>query len=224
MNWGRYHLPASTETPTLWFLFHRGFSPCVCWRRCVALKTHMMKPYSQHGLSADKRIYNYRHSRARRVSENLFGIMANRWRVFHTILMLPPETIEILVMAALILHNYLRRDSLSAPNAYCPTGLIDREDRTRQDHRWKLETRYATNRIFLATPGTIEGPQCIKWCQKYQKYFQRLLLPWRCCRLAVGANLDGLALWEWSVSISVGQYKKVLCTTCGSQITWMFFF
>ena len=120
-----------------------------------ALKTHMMKPYSQHGLSADKRIYNYRHSRARRVSENLFGIMANRWRVFHTILMLPPETIEILVMAALILHNYLRRDSLSAPNAYCPTGLIDREDRRGKiiDGNWRQDMQPTESFLPLLVPS-----------------------------------------------------------------------
>lgn len=64
-----------------------------------ALKRYMMKLYPQHGLSEDKRIYNNRHSRARRDLENLFGIVANRWRVFHTVLMLPPETIEILVLA-----------------------------------------------------------------------------------------------------------------------------
>ena len=39
-----------------------------------ALKKFMMKPYPQQNLTADKRVYNYRHSRARRISDNLFGI------------------------------------------------------------------------------------------------------------------------------------------------------
>ena len=43
-----------------------------------ALKKFMMKPYPQQNLTADKRVYNYRHSRAKRISENLFGILANR--------------------------------------------------------------------------------------------------------------------------------------------------
>lgn len=72
-----------------------------------ALKPRMMKPYSQNGLTADRRVYNYRHSRARRLSENLFGIMANRWRVFLTVLMLSPQSVENVVLTALILHNYL---------------------------------------------------------------------------------------------------------------------
>ena len=42
------------------------------------LKSYMMKPYPQKDLTAEKRIYNYRHSRARRIFENLFGILANK--------------------------------------------------------------------------------------------------------------------------------------------------
>ena len=40
------------------------------------LKTYRMKPYAQRGLTTERRVYNYRHSRARRISENLFGIIA----------------------------------------------------------------------------------------------------------------------------------------------------
>ena len=91
-----------------------------------ALKTYTMKPYPQQGLSVEKRIYNYRHSRARRMSENLVGILANRWRFLRTTLLLPPETVETLVRTAIVLHNYLR--AISSRNVYCPVGLNDRED------------------------------------------------------------------------------------------------
>ena len=43
-----------------------------------ALTPYLMKPFPQQGLTTQKRVYNYRHSRARRISENLFGILANR--------------------------------------------------------------------------------------------------------------------------------------------------
>ena len=45
-----------------------------------ALKTYPMKTYPQSGLTDGRNIYNYRHSRARRLSENLFGIIYNKLR------------------------------------------------------------------------------------------------------------------------------------------------
>ena len=38
-----------------------------------AIKKFMMKPYPQQNLTADMRVYNYRLSRARRISENLLA-------------------------------------------------------------------------------------------------------------------------------------------------------
>ena len=61
-----------------------------------ALKPYLMKPYAQQGLDAEKRGYNNRHSRARRISENLFGILARRWRSMRNVLLLHPDVIEVL--------------------------------------------------------------------------------------------------------------------------------
>ena len=83
-----------------------------------------MKPYSQSVLDDERRIYKYRHSHARRMSENLFGILANRWRLFHSVILLPPETIETLASATLGLQNFLRQSA--SKGVYCPVGLVDK--------------------------------------------------------------------------------------------------
>lgn len=55
------------------------------------LKEYIQKPFSQCGLTNEKRIYN---CRARRVVENAFGILANRFRVLMTSINLAPEKVE----------------------------------------------------------------------------------------------------------------------------------
>ena len=65
----------------------------------------MMKPYPQRKLTTDKNIYNYRHRHTRIISKKLFGILANRWRIYFTIVDLKPKTIKDVVLTTLILHN-----------------------------------------------------------------------------------------------------------------------
>ena len=77
------------------------------------LSHYMMKPYPQKNLCSDKSIFNYRLSRARRISENAFGILANRWRVFCKPFLLKPEKVKLITYSCLILHNFLRSESTS---------------------------------------------------------------------------------------------------------------
>lgn len=72
------------------------------------LKEYMMKPFSKRSLTEAERICNYRFSRARRVVENAFGILAAVFRVLHTPILLQPEKAEKVVLAVCVLHNFLR--------------------------------------------------------------------------------------------------------------------
>lgn len=68
-----------------------------------------LKPYLMtrinSGLSHDQRIYNYRHSRARRCVECAFGVLAAKWRVLKSAICTKVETVENIVMACAVLHN-----------------------------------------------------------------------------------------------------------------------
>lgn len=72
------------------------------------LRTDMIKPFRQSDLtSIEKKIFNYRLSRARRIVENVFGILASRFRIFHTAINLEIKNIDCVVKAACALHNFL---------------------------------------------------------------------------------------------------------------------
>ena len=86
------------------------------------LRHYMMKPFPSRMLTHKKRIFNYRLSRARRTVENAFGIMANRFRVFHTSICLHPDNAEAVIIASCVLHNMLRTRKLTA------AGLGDSEN------------------------------------------------------------------------------------------------
>ncbi|XP_063875843.1 uncharacterized protein LOC135108618 [Scylla paramamosain] len=91
-----------------------------------ALRTDSLKPYSQKDLHSEKRVFNYRLSRARRVAENAFGIMASRFKIFHTCINLKLTSIDKVVMACVVLHNYLQK---ACPSDYSPEDCFHREDR-----------------------------------------------------------------------------------------------
>ena len=91
------------------------------------LSHFMMKSYPQKSICSEKRIFNYRLSRIRQITENAFSILANCWRVFHKPFLLKPEKVKSITYACLILHNFLRSESTSG-KIYIPPNLIDFED------------------------------------------------------------------------------------------------
>ena len=88
------------------------------------LKQHIMRPYPGRNLPESQAVYNYRLSRARRVVENSFGILASRWRIFRRPIIATPDHAIAYTKAAIALHNYLR---VTESSVYCPPGFVDTE-------------------------------------------------------------------------------------------------
>lgn len=88
------------------------------------LNSFTMRPYPGRNITSEKRIFNYRLSRARRVVENAFGIMAARRRIYYKPMNTSLATTEAIVQATVCLHNFMMtRDH------YCVANFADRTDR-----------------------------------------------------------------------------------------------
>ena len=95
------------------------------------LLPQLMRPFpSSQGQAAMRRIFNYRHCRARRVIENAFGILASRFRIFRKPIISSPETVDKVVQATVVLHNWLRTQDIhnNVHNKYVTRNMVDHED------------------------------------------------------------------------------------------------
>ena len=97
------------------------------------LVRNLMRPYSgrkgkganKKGLSARQIIFNYRLSRARHMVESAFGILASRNRIFKTTTCMEPKNYTKVIMAAVVLHNYLCKHLVSKAKARAEKEKLD---------------------------------------------------------------------------------------------------
>ncbi|KAG8225337.1 hypothetical protein J437_LFUL005351 [Ladona fulva] len=71
------------------------------------LKQYIMKPFPFKNQPAPDNIFNFRLSRARRVVENVFGLLACRFHILSYTILLQPEKVITVVSAIVCLHNFL---------------------------------------------------------------------------------------------------------------------
>lgn len=142
-----------------------------------SMRNDLLKPYRQEVLNKERRIFNYRLSRARRVVENTFGIMASRFRIFHTSINLQLDNIDTVVMACCALHNFLRRRS---SESYTPPQSMDREN----IEEGSIETGDRCNLDFMhdlqrGTRGQI-FQSAVTVRDKFKEYFNNEgVVPWQ---------------------------------------------
>lgn len=89
------------------------------------LRNNILKPYPFRNMTRSERIFNYRLSRGRRVVENAFGILANRFRVLQTTIYLPIETVQNITLACCALHNFLCKENAAFLNGKTNTRDIN---------------------------------------------------------------------------------------------------
>ncbi|XP_045494191.1 uncharacterized protein LOC123693234 [Colias croceus] len=97
---------------------------CFVADNAFAINENLLKPYPRRNLTHDQRIFNYRLSRARRIVENAFGILAERFRVLKRPIQINVHNVPKVVMASCTLHNYLRKKSSN----YITRNCVDTED------------------------------------------------------------------------------------------------
>ncbi|XP_069610675.1 uncharacterized protein [Ranitomeya imitator] len=101
--------------------------PYVCvGDEAFQLSPHLLKPYSSRDLTRTKKVFNYRLTRARRVVECAFGILTAKWRVLLTAISLHIRTVDEVVKACVVLHNYvLSKEPVSVDDEDLETTLWD---------------------------------------------------------------------------------------------------
>lgn len=149
-------------------------APCVILGdEAFTLSSYMMRPYPRASTREhNKLIYNYRHCRARRVSENAFGIMAQKFRIYRTPLAVHVDTVTKIVKATCALHNFMRSKTMAGVVA----GEEDDADVSLVESG-ALEDLEPTNRRAKTAAYEIRD--------KFSDYFNSTngSVPWQCQRV-----------------------------------------
>ncbi|GFR76097.1 protein ANTAGONIST OF LIKE HETEROCHROMATIN PROTEIN 1, partial [Elysia marginata] len=121
-----------------------------------ALSEHLLRPYPRRELTQTKKIFNYKLTRARRMVECAFGILANKWRVLHRPMDMNPEFCDSIIKICCVLHNCVRqRDGITFDDAIyeCPLqNLTPGNTRTRTS---AISARDYFANYFISPQGSV---------------------------------------------------------------------
>lgn len=136
------------------------------------LMCSIMKPYTKRGLTNRKRVFNGRLSRGRKSVECSFGMMSSKFRILHTTIALDINTVDTIVQAVCVLHNFIKKEEgvFSRPRGKPGNDddIIVEDEEDLCDPRLSNQTRAANAAIatrqklcdfFFTVDGSLQGQQ-----------------------------------------------------------------
>ena len=158
-----------------------------------------MKPYSQRGLTNEQLITNYRIFRGKRVVENAFGILAQRWQLLLTTMMQTPGNVKVIVEACVCLHNLMRMRYPALQNAQ-----LDVENETHD----LIPGLWHTN-ANMHEVNTVTGPKRDTIAAKRQREYLRNVLQQSSRIGAVARSYDNSTVKR----VALGLYCGILANS-----------
>jgi hypothetical protein len=128
------------------------------------LRRNIIRPFPRRKTSMLQKQFNYRLSRARRIVENAFGILAARWRVYYCKIDVGVHVAKDLVKATLVLHSFLQSQTTPAQ----VTSLLQEVKGMRINGLRNLHAK-----------GNRAAATAIEVRNRYAQYFVEQPLPWQ---------------------------------------------
>jgi hypothetical protein len=136
-----------------------------------ALGEHMLRPYGRQNLNEVRKIFNYRLTRARRMVECAFGMMASKWRILHRPLDVNLSFCNSIIAACCVLHNYVRqRDGVNFEDTLYECPLQSINSTKVRSSRAGTTTRDYFAKYFISPQGSIPWQYENIWCNFYIIY------------------------------------------------------
>ncbi|KAK3920172.1 Major inner capsid protein VP2, partial [Frankliniella fusca] len=131
-------------------------------------------------------------SRARRCSENAFGVLGARFQIYRAAMRYDPDDAVTIIVATICLHNWLRSQAVGRA-MYTPSPFIDFEDELAGEvieGEWRAET---ANGIvnFCGQGGNRHANDALQLREMWCEYFNGVgAVPWQDRMVRPGVSLS----------------------------------